>query len=209
MKGLLVFLAAAIFVVGLPSSTLGTTSGGTAALRFDKKRCHFVTKKIHGKKKRVRVCTTVKAPPKPQPKPQPQPQPQAADVALTKAAPASAAVGSNLSYTITARNNGPDTRVDTEVRDSLPANVAFVSAASSSGSCAGSLTIVCSGMTANPTTITIVVRPTAAGTLTNTATISSATADPHIANNSSTATTVVTAPLYTLTSPRPERAAAR
>jgi Domain of unknown function DUF11 len=65
-----------------------------------KKRCHFVTRKVHGKTKRVRVCT---APPKPK---RPTPVPQA-DLMLAAVAPLDIVVGRALDYHVTVVNRGP------------------------------------------------------------------------------------------------------
>src|SRR5262249_43520165 len=65
----------------------------------------------------------------------------------------------------------------------------------SSGSCGGTATVTCNlGTIANGAhaTVTIVVRPTAAGSPTNSATVAGAEQDPTPDNNSATATTTVT-----------------
>jgi len=59
------FLAAAVaaFVLLTAAGALAasaTPSSPTIGAAFAKKRCHFVKKKVHGKVKRVRVCTTAK-----------------------------------------------------------------------------------------------------------------------------------------------------
>lgn len=120
-----------------------------------------------------------------------------ADLSLTKAdSPDPAGVGANLTYTLTVANAGPQAAADTTVTDSLPGGVTYVSTSASQGSCSGTSTVVCtlgplaSGASA---TVTIVVRPTAAGTVANSATVSSSTSDPIAGNNSATATTTVTA----------------
>jgi uncharacterized repeat protein (TIGR01451 family) len=111
------------------------------------------------------------------------------------AAPNPVAAGSNLTYSITVTNNGPDSAQGVAVTDALPAGVTFVSATASTGSCSGTTTVSCNlGTFANAATatITIVVTPTAAGTLTNTANVTSTTPDPVTANNSATTSTTVT-----------------
>ena len=118
-----------------------------------------------------------------------------ADLAIVKGdAPDPVVAGSNLTYTLTVNNGGPDAAAAVQVSDTLPAGVSFVSASSSAGSCSGTATVVCSlGTVANggSVTVTIVVTPSAAGSLSNTATVSSSTDDPVSANNSSTTTTTV------------------
>src|SRR5262249_39688048 len=59
----------------------------------------------------------------------------AADLALPGSAPAAGSVGSTLSYTLTATNNGPDVSTVTTLTDPLPAGVTFVSATTSQGTC--------------------------------------------------------------------------
>jgi uncharacterized repeat protein (TIGR01451 family)/CSLREA domain-containing protein len=120
-----------------------------------------------------------------------------ADVAITKTGtPNPVAVNSNITYTITVRNNGPSTATGVSVTDSVPANVNFVSA-TGSGTVACALAagvITCNvGTLANGASITatVVVSTTALGTVTNTASVTSTTTDPSAANNSSTSTTNV------------------
>ena len=109
--------------------------------------------------------------------------------------PDPATVGSPLTYTIAVSNLGPDAATNVTVTDTLPANVTFVSASASIGSCSGTTTVTCViGTIANGANVSIgiVVTPTATGTLTNTTTVTGAGTDPVSANNSATATTTVT-----------------
>ncbi|MBE7551152.1 MAG: DUF11 domain-containing protein [Anaerolineales bacterium] len=79
--------------------------------------------------------------------------------------------------------------------DNLPPTVTYKSASSTQGSCSGTATVTCtlgiieSG--ASPIIVTIVVTPTAAGLITNTATITSDVPDPIPANNAASITTTV------------------
>jgi uncharacterized repeat protein (TIGR01451 family) len=118
-----------------------------------------------------------------------------ANLSITKTdAPDPVVVNSNLTYTITVTNNGPDNASNVAVADTLPAGVNFVSATSSQGSCSGTTNITCNlGSLANGSnaTVTIVVTPTTAGNLSNTASVTATEADPNTSNNSATATTVV------------------
>src|SRR5438067_3458044 len=130
-----------------------------------------------------------------------------ADLSVTKVdTPDPVNTGSNLTYTITVSNNGPDAAANASWSDTLPAGTTFVSMPDISGwSCttpaAGdSGTVSCS----NPSfavgssvfTLTVRVAPTvAAGTiLSNTATATSSTPDGNPGNNSGTATTTVLSP---------------
>jgi len=130
-----------------------------------------------------------------------------ADLAVTKVdSPDPVNTGSNLTYTITVNNNGPDAAANASWSDTLPSGTSFVSLPDVSGwSCttpaAGdSGTVSCS----NPSfavgssvfTLTVAVAPTVpAGTiLSNTATATSSTPDGNSGNNSGTATSTVLSP---------------
>ena len=69
MKKGSIILALAIAVL-LGAGVVGAGASGTDTA---KKRCHFVKKKVHGKIKRVRVCT----------KPKPKPAPKVMNVSLS------------------------------------------------------------------------------------------------------------------------------
>jgi len=100
--------------------------------------------------------------------------------------------GANLSYSITVSNNGPSKASGVTVTDTLPAGVTFVSATPSQGNCNGTATITCNIGALNSTaTITIIVKPTSAGSLSNTVSVSGAETDPSPFNNSATVTTTV------------------
>lgn len=119
-----------------------------------------------------------------------------ADVSITKTAkPNPVPAGSELTYTLVARNNGPSAAQDVAVADTLPDGVELVSATPSQGSCKATtcaLGAIASGANA---TITVVVRVPAASTatsLTNVATVTTSTSDPNPDNNTSSVTTDVT-----------------
>jgi len=116
-----------------------------------------------------------------------------ADLSVTKTVtPNPAAVGSSVTWTITPRNNGPMPVSNVTVSDPLLAGQTFVSVAPAE--CAydgGSNTVTCAfagpySSGTNLPAITLTTTPTAAGTLSNTVTVSSATADPNNGNNSAT-----------------------
>ena len=117
-----------------------------------------------------------------------------ADLALTKSdSPDPVKVGEELTYSIDVTNAGPQDAAGVLVTDSLPAGVDFVSASSSQGTCSGTSTVSCNlGKLPNgaAATVTIVVRPTAEGVLTNTAEVSSPGDDPNLSNNSASAETL-------------------
>jgi uncharacterized repeat protein (TIGR01451 family) len=119
-----------------------------------------------------------------------------ADLALGLVdAPDPVFTGYNLTYTLTVTNLGPATAPGVMVVDTLPPTVSFVSASPSTnytvvGRVVTFLNLgnVGSGQLA---TATIVVKPTAAGTLINSATCSSAVTDPLKANNNASVKTIV------------------
>jgi uncharacterized repeat protein (TIGR01451 family) len=120
----------------------------------------------------------------------------AADLAISKGAvPDPVRVGHRLTYTLTIGNAGPSIASAVSVTDPLPVSAAFVSVSVTAGSCVGTSTVTCSlgdmlpGATA---TITIVVRPTLGGTLTNAASVNAAgPPDPDLENNADTTSTEV------------------
>jgi uncharacterized repeat protein (TIGR01451 family) len=126
-----------------------------------------------------------------------------ANLKITKTdSPDPVTVGQTLTYTITVENNGPAAATDVTVVDTLPNSVDFVSANPSTGTCTqqarkvtchlGALAAGSTGTLSNPT-ITIQVKPTKAGPITNSATVTSAENDPARGNNSASATTRVNA----------------
>ena len=121
------------------------------------------------------------------------------DLALTKTGPTSVVAGSSITYTLTVTNNGPSPATGVMVRDPLPGSVTLVSATPSQGTCSGTTTVTCSlGSLAYlaSATVTLVVQPAGAGTINNTASVSSNAGDPAPTDNSATATTVI--PDFTL-----------
>jgi uncharacterized repeat protein (TIGR01451 family) len=113
-------------------------------------------------------------------------------------------LGTDLTYTIIVRNDGPNPASNVIVTDSLPANMTFqailapddwqctVPEAGTTGpiSCAKS-----SVASAESSTFTIAVKPAAAGVITNTASIAGREPDPNPVNNFvSVETTVLPGP---------------
>ena len=122
----------------------------------------------------------------------------AADLSITKTdAPDPAHVGQNLTYTIRVSNGGPSPATGVTVDDTLPKNAGYATATTSQGACTAkpSKQLVTCSLGSIPSggnaTITIVVKPTAKGTILNTATVSAQEADPNGSNNSASATTTV------------------
>jgi len=117
-----------------------------------------------------------------------------ADLQVVKTGPASVNAAGSISYTLTVTNNGPSTAAAPVVSDTLPLNLG--SPSTSTPGCAitvGVLTCT-SGDLADGATFVVTVSGTApaSGEVTNTAAVSSETADPIPANNTSTLVTAVT-----------------
>jgi uncharacterized repeat protein (TIGR01451 family) len=111
-------------------------------------------------------------------------------------APDPAKVGKDLTYTLVVTNNGPSAASGITVTDTLASGLTFRSMATSAGSCSRSgSTVTCSIPTlgaGDVATITIVVRPTAKGTVTNAATVAaSGPGDFNPQNNSASTSTLV------------------
>ncbi len=104
------------------------------------------------------------------------------------------AVGSNLTYTLTVRNLGPQRAPGVVVHDRLPARVTFVSATSTKGTCSGAAVVSCSLGTLRAGAIQqvkIVVQTNTAGRIVNTATVRSMQRDEAMWNNQASHTTIV------------------
>jgi uncharacterized repeat protein (TIGR01451 family) len=135
-----------------------------------------------------------------------------ADLAISKtAAPDPVISGSNLTYTITITNNGPDAAESVTVNDILSDFTTFVSCAATGGVCSGAgnnravtFASLAPGASA---TITLVVNVKCSlgngRIVSNTATVSSATFDSDQSNNTATTATNVSnpAPIITLNPP--------
>jgi uncharacterized repeat protein (TIGR01451 family) len=107
------------------------------------------------------------------------------------------APGADLTYTITVRNDGPQTASLVVLTDALGPNVEFQSAVTNGGSCSGAVgvTVTCALGTlfvGTVVTVTIVVKPLAPGPVINSASVLGAVPDPNLPNNSATQTTTVT-----------------
>ena len=115
-----------------------------------------------------------------------------ADVAIVKSvSSATPNVGSNVTFTLTATNNGPSAATGTSVNDLLPAGYTYVSDTSGGAYNAGT-GVWTIGNLANgaSSAISITATVNAAGPYANTATITSTVADPTPGNNTSTVTPV-------------------
>jgi uncharacterized repeat protein (TIGR01451 family) len=112
----------------------------------------------------------------------------AADIRVTKSVnDPTPAVGNNVTFTMTARNLGPDDATGVQVRDVLPAGVTFVSATPSQGTYTVGTGVWNIGNLANGVTANLHITVTVTGTtkVTNTAVLlaGSTPVDPNSANN--------------------------
>jgi uncharacterized repeat protein (TIGR01451 family) len=121
--------------------------------------------------------------------------PTSADLSITKtASPNPGQAGVTLSYRIIATNHGPKPATNVTVVDTLPAGVAFVSATATQGNCNGSGPVTCNlgSLDVDSSAIVIIViTPSAAGQITNTATVSANETDSDTTNNTAAITTVI------------------
>jgi uncharacterized repeat protein (TIGR01451 family) len=115
---------------------------------------------------------------------------RAADLSIVKSStPTVATPGTNQSYTLTVKNNGPDTAQAVRVSDALPAGVAFVSASPECSLVGATVACALPSMASGETrtfTVQTKVASSLSSRLTNTATVASDTPDPDPANNTST-----------------------
>jgi uncharacterized repeat protein (TIGR01451 family) len=115
--------------------------------------------------------------------------PGAADLSVTKTAGTPNPTG-NITFSIVVTNLGPAIGQGVVVTDVLPGGTTFVSVASTQGSCTTGSTVTCAIGTlpvGGSATITLVVTILSNAVVANTATVSAASVDPNLANNSSTA----------------------
>jgi uncharacterized repeat protein (TIGR01451 family) len=127
---------------------------------------------------------------------------QSSDLAVTKTGPASTAANTDIAYTITVTNFGPDDAGATNLNDVVPAGTTFVSfvpnagcttpAVGGTGAVDCTIASLANGASTSFTLTVHVPTGTAPGTfITNVATISNPT-DPNDENNSAAAVTQVT-----------------
>lgn len=101
--------------------------------------------------------------------------------------------GSDLTYTITVTNAGPNDATAVTLTDTLPTGVTFISASPGCSFFAPN-TVICALGTLNVSdfvNVTITVRPNAPGVITNTAEVTAAEDDPDTTNNQATEETEV------------------
>jgi uncharacterized repeat protein (TIGR01451 family)/gliding motility-associated-like protein len=112
-----------------------------------------------------------------------------ADLSITKVADNNPAIaGSPVIYTITVVNNGPSDAVNVRVQDVLPSQLQFVSAIPQFGVWSAPFWTIGALASGQGVTLTLIaeIDATASGIIFNTATVTSNTTDPVIANNTAT-----------------------
>ncbi|HEX8173314.1 MAG TPA: IPTL-CTERM sorting domain-containing protein [Thermoanaerobaculia bacterium] len=130
------------------------------------------------------------------------PPPPQADMGVTKTGPGTAGPGTDVTYTITVFNNGPDTAEDVVLSDTLPGTLTLVSfdaspsntgpamncttpAAGSGGTITCTADTFAAGTSNTFTLVAHVPDETTSGTVTNTVTVSTSTVDPNEEDDSS------------------------
>ena len=118
------------------------------------------------------------------------------DLSITKNdSPDPIHTNTQLTYTISVSNDGPSDASGVAITDPLPTGVVFVSTTASQGSCTeASGTVTCNLgnlSSGDHATVSIVVKPTLGGTITNTATVSGNETDPDNSNNRDNTSTIV------------------
>jgi uncharacterized repeat protein (TIGR01451 family) len=129
-----------------------------------------------------------------------------ADLSLTESGPATANEGdSNLTYTFTVTNNGPDSATSPVLTDTIGTNLKFVSATTTSGTFTQSGSTVTFNMNtlANlaTATATVTLQATEDGSVTNSGSVTSGTSDPNPNNNSASVSTTVAEPAIVVSAP--------
>jgi uncharacterized repeat protein (TIGR01451 family) len=128
-----------------------------------------------------------------------------ADVAVVKSGPPSVTAGDDITYTITVSNGGPDTALDVTLNDPLPPNTTFVSLTQNNGPVAACTqppvgtngTVSCNfvalanGVSAQ---FTLVVEAGNTLSVSNTATVTTTSADNNQGNNTSATVTTSVSP---------------
>lgn len=108
-------------------------------------------------------------------------------------------VGDQLTYSFTVRNDGPSRATNTQMVQALPAGATFVSASASQGTTAVSGSTLTASLgtldLGQIATVSVVVRPTAIGTITTTANVRADQTNPFPNHGMTTVSTTVLAPI--------------
>ena len=126
--------------------------------------------------------------------------PPVADLQVTMAVSAGFAVGTNETYTLTVRNNGPYTASGITVVDTLPTGIQYTGFTGATWACSQALQVItctrattlASGASAANLVLNVTVLATVAPSITNVAVVSGALNDQNLANNRATGTSAVT-----------------
>jgi large repetitive protein len=126
---------------------------------------------------------------------------QSVDLALVKtAAPNPVTAGNQLTYTLTATDNGPSNATGVTIVDTLPAGTTYVSSNGGSATISGQTVTLSIGNLADgasaTSTIVVTVGSSVVGTIINTAVVSGNQPDPNLANNTASAMTQVNQPVH-------------
>ncbi len=123
---------------------------------------------------------------------------QEADLAVEKLGPPEALAGSDVPYSVTVTNVGPDDAINVSVSDPVPPGMSYVSATQDTGpafTCDSTVNCTIASLPAGATaTFTFVFHIDSGTGFLNTVTVSSQTPDPNDENNSSVAFTTVAVP---------------
>jgi uncharacterized repeat protein (TIGR01451 family) len=124
--------------------------------------------------------------------------PASANLSIAKtASPNPGIVGAALTYRLVVSNAGPASATNVAVVDNLPSGVTLGSVTTTQGTCGGTGPVNCAiGTLANGANaiITIPVTPTAAGQITNNASVTATEADPDTSDNLASLVTVIDTP---------------
>jgi uncharacterized repeat protein (TIGR01451 family) len=122
------------------------------------------------------------------------------DLSITKSgSPATQVLtaSSTITWTMVVTNNGPDTDTGVKVSDPMPGGNTYVSSSTTQGTCTGGAILNCDlGTMADGATVTItlVTKPSAPGTQTNTAVVMGDKPETNLTNNTATASVKLTVP---------------
>jgi len=133
-----------------------------------------------------------------------------ADLRLTQSdSPDPVSVGNTLVYTLSVVNHGPSDATGVTLVDHVPGQATLGTIVPSQGNCSGTNTITCylGALTDSATaTVTVVVTPTVAGVITNTASVTQSELDPNIGDNTAEESSGVNNPLPALVGINPQSA---
>jgi uncharacterized repeat protein (TIGR01451 family) len=123
-----------------------------------------------------------------------------ADLSVANSGPSTVTTGGTITYTISVKNMGPETATSVVMTDATPTGTTFASVATTNGTCTappvgGTGTVSCT-LATQPRgatfKVTLVLNVTAtSGSITDTASATSAISDPNLANNTASVTTTV------------------